>query len=30
MINKDKTIRVLLINEKTRYEAINAVSTRVK
>lgn len=30
MINKDKTIRVLLINEKASYEAINTVSTRVK
>ena len=30
MINKDKTIDYLLINEKTRYEAINAVSICTK
>ena len=30
MINKDKTIEYLLINEKARYEAIKAVSTYVK
>lgn len=30
MIDKDKTIEYLLINEKARYEAIKAVSTCVK
>lgn len=30
MINKDKTIEYLLINEKSRYEAIKAVSACVK
>ena len=30
MIDKDKTIEYLLINEKARYEAINAVSACVK
>lgn len=29
MINKDKTIDYLLINEKARYEAIKAVSACV-
>lgn len=30
MIDKDKTIEYLLINEKARYEAIKAISTCVK
>lgn len=30
MINKDKTIEYLLINEKARYEAIKAVSACIK
>ena len=30
MINKDKTIDYLLINEKARYEAINTVSICAK